>query len=207
VLGLRPFRIALLSSFSVEFIHDALIAQGLANGLRVEIHQGGFGAFRQEILNPASGLYAFRPDLAVLAVEGEDWLPQAYGRYSPADPNFQAHALNFKKEIGGLLNQFRANSKTPILVHDLAQPMYSPLGIADAACPQGQARLLRDLNDALAEVCAGLADTHVLRYGDLVARIGSGQWYDARMRLYARFPLAQPAIRELARDYMKYCRA
>lgn len=206
-LGLRPFRIALLSSFSIEFLQDALIAHGLANGLRVEIHQGGFGAFRQDILNPASGLYAFHPDLAVLAVEGEDWLAQAYGRYSPADPHIQAHTLNFKKEIASLLGQFRANSKSPILVHDLVPPAYSLLGIADGASSQGQAALIRDLNDALMEICAGLADTHVLRYGTLVSRVGSERWYDSRMRLYARFPLSQSAIKELAREYMKYCRA
>ena len=206
-LGLRPYRVALLSSFSIEFLRDALVAQGFANGLRIETYQGGFGAFRQDILAPASGLYSFRPDLAVLAVEGEDWLPQAYGRFSPADPHVQAHKLSFKNELGGLLERFRAQCGAPVLVHDLAPPAYSALGIADGAHPQGQARLLRDLNHALAEACAGVADAHVLGYAALAARVGAGQWYDARMRLYAGLPLAQPAVRALAREYLKYARA
>ena len=206
-LDLRPYRVALLSSFSIEFLHDALIAQGVANGLGITVYQGGFGTFRQEILDPASGLYAFRPDLAVLAVEGEDWLAEAYGRYSSADPNLQAHPARFKDELASLLGQFRAHSQAPLLVHDFAPPAYEPLGIADGASPQGQAGLLKGLNQAMAEVGAGLADTHVLRYAALVSRVGGEQWYDPRMKLYAGFPLTQAAARHLSREYLKYARA
>ena len=77
--GLKPFRIALLSSFSIEFAHDALIAYGFVNGLRLELYQAGFGSFRQELLDPGSGVYAAAPDLVILAAEGEDWVPAAYG--------------------------------------------------------------------------------------------------------------------------------
>ena len=51
---LKPIRVALLSSFSSEFLHNHLIARGLASGLAVDIYQGGFGLFRQEILDPDS---------------------------------------------------------------------------------------------------------------------------------------------------------
>src|SRR5688572_25942086 len=58
---LKPVRIALLSSFSSEFLHNHLIARGLASGLAVDIYQGGFGLFRQEILDPDSALYQREP--------------------------------------------------------------------------------------------------------------------------------------------------
>ena len=45
---LPTIRVALLSSFSIDFIHDALIAIGFLNSLRVEIYQSGFAQFRQE---------------------------------------------------------------------------------------------------------------------------------------------------------------
>src|SRR5262245_33260114 len=54
-LALRPLKIALLSSFSTEFLHAPLIAYGFASGIRVEIYQAGFGQFRQEILDERSG--------------------------------------------------------------------------------------------------------------------------------------------------------
>src|SRR5437867_6058941 len=70
--GLRPLKVALLSSFSIEFIHDSLVALGFVAGLKIDIYQAGFGTFRQELLNPASRLYAQSPDVVILAVEGED---------------------------------------------------------------------------------------------------------------------------------------
>jgi len=47
--GLKPYRVALLSSYSIEFAHDALIAYGFINGLRLHLYQAGFGAFRQRL--------------------------------------------------------------------------------------------------------------------------------------------------------------
>jgi FkbH-like protein len=206
-LGLRPFRLALLSSFSIEFIQDALLALGFASGLRVEFYQAGFGVFRQEILDSASGLYAEPLDLAILAVEGEDWQPHAYGRYSPASPNNAVLKENFQREIAALLGKFRANSRAPILIHDFAHPSHYLLGIADGYHEKSQNRLILELNEILHEVCTQLPDTYVLGYDTLVSLIGNDSWYDQRMKHYAKFPLSQNSVGVLAREYLKYCRA
>src|SRR5262245_12387314 len=60
-LALRPFKVALLSSFSTEFLHAPLVAYGFLNGLEIDIYQAGFAQFRQDILDVQSGLYAFSP--------------------------------------------------------------------------------------------------------------------------------------------------
>lgn len=36
--GLKPFKVALVSTFAIEFIHDSLIAVGLIIGVRIEIY-------------------------------------------------------------------------------------------------------------------------------------------------------------------------
>src|SRR5262245_40161934 len=50
-LSLKPFKVALLSSFSTDFFHAPLTAYGLANGLDITIYQAGLDQVRQEILN------------------------------------------------------------------------------------------------------------------------------------------------------------
>src|SRR6185437_11993305 len=55
-LRLTTFKVALLSSFSLEFIYPYLIVYGFLNGLKIDIYQAGFGQFRQEILDANSGL-------------------------------------------------------------------------------------------------------------------------------------------------------
>src|SRR5688572_27639797 len=71
--GLKPTRVALLSSFSIEFLEDALRAHAYTEGLVVNVHRPGFDQYQQQILDPAAGLYEFGPDLVILAVEGRRW--------------------------------------------------------------------------------------------------------------------------------------
>ena len=180
-LGLRPYRIALLSSFSIEFMKDALFALGVANGLLIEFYQTGFGAFRQEILNPSSGLYQKSVDLTILAVEGEDWLPEIYRQYTLNSLNLIAIKDNFKRELMGLLEKFRTYSHSPILIHDLAQPLYCLLGIAEGSNHLGQGLLVHDLNKLLHEVCSRYSEAFVVNYQSIVSRVGGNHWQHWRL--------------------------
>ena len=209
--GLKPLRVALLSSFSIEFVHDALIAFGFANGLQIDIYQPGFGQIRQEILDPASGLYAFSADVAILAVEGEDWLPEIYNDFLDANDGQgsgpDAALQRFGQDMAALLQAFRAASSCPVLLHNLAAPRVRRAGIADARLPSGQAQRVAKANAALFEVAAKVVDTHLVDYAGLVARYGLNNWYDARMRLYAKAPIAGGMLGHLAQEYMRYFRA
>lgn len=208
--GLKPLKVALLSSFSIEFIHDSLIAFGFANGLRLQIYQPGFGLIRQEMLAPDSGLYAFTPDVTILAIAGEDWLPEIYTDFMDADTSsgiLSGVIEKFRQEVGALARTFRGTSTTPLLVHNLAQPRFRRAGIADLRLPGGQAKLVADLNRALGETLSDLVDVHIVDYAALVSHFGAQHWYDSRMRLYAKAPIANGMLGNLSQEYMKYFRA
>jgi FkbH-like protein len=205
--GLRSYKVALLSSFAIEFVHDALIAYGFVNGLRLQLYQPGFGVFRQELLDPASGLYASKPDAIILAVEGEDWVPAAYGGH-PREGESAATRLTeaFRSEFEMLLARLRSSSSAPLLVHNFAMPAWRRLGILDVGHPNGQGRLVNSLNEALVRAAESVAGVYVVDYAALMHRHGMVHWQDPRMRLYARAPIAQPMLSELAREYLKFLR-
>lgn len=208
--GLKPLKVALLSSFSIEFIHDSLIAFGFANGLRLQIYQPGFGLIRQEMLDPKSGLYAFAPDVTILAIEGEDWLPEIYTDFMDAETSggsLGGVIDKFRQELGSLVRAFRGTSTTSLLVHNLALPRLRRAGIADFRLPGGQAKLVADLNRSLDETLADVAGVHTVDYAALVNYFGVQHWYDSRMRLYAKAPIANGMLANLSQEYMKYFRA
>jgi FkbH-like protein len=201
-------RIALLSSFSIEFLHDALVATAFAAGTRLEVYQPAFATFRQEILDPSSRLYAEQPDFVVLAVEAEDWSTGPFGEFFALRDDDQAAAVaRFDDELMALLSTFRGRSAAPLLVHNLALPAWRKLGILDAKSAHGQAALIGRLNDALTRVARSVADVHVVDYAGLVNRHGALNWYDDRMRLYARAPIAGAMQHRLAEEYVKFVRA
>ena len=204
---LIAYKVALLSSFSSEFLHDALVAQGFVNGLRLELYHGRFGAFRQELLDPASGLSAWSPDAVILAVQGEDWVPGAYaGAPETSDQEVSVSVAQFRDELGTLVRSFRNRSRAALLIHNFAPPAWRPLGILDCNAVNGQARWVNRLNDALYAVSEASAAVHVVDYLGLTHRHGVLRWHDTRMRLYARMPIAQPMVAELAREYVKFLR-
>src|ERR1700758_3845684 len=67
-LKLIPHRCAILRSFTVEPIVPILKADAFRWGMDLDIHVGAFNTYAQELLDPASGLYAFHPDTVILAV-------------------------------------------------------------------------------------------------------------------------------------------
>ena len=207
-LGLRRTRIALLSSFSIEFIHDPLIGQGLLNALQVEIYQPGFAQYRQEILDPGSGLYAARPDIVILAVEGKHLFPFAYGDYGQhMGGGLDGLLEQAEGELDGLLTAFRRHSDAMLLVHSFAPPPWRTLGVLDGHVGLGQGQVVQALNDALYRVAKARPGVYVVDYAALVSRVGADNWYDDRMDHYAQAPIAQAALPRLTAEYMKFARA
>lgn len=205
--GLKPLRVALLSSFSIEFAQDALQAYGLTNGLRIEVYRAGFGAFRQEILDPGSGLYAFAPDVVILAVDGADWVPAAYADFDARTGAFDAQVTAFAAEVKALCEALRARSPARLIVHGFAPPQWPALGVLDARLAGGQKRFVHALNDALRSAADAVSEVHLLDYEAMVARHGAEHWNDDRMRLYARAPIAQTMLGHLAGETMRFLRA
>lgn len=67
--GTRPVRLAVLSSSTVSHLLPAIRIGGLRRGIRVETYAAPFGAYWQNLVDPASGLHAFAPDTVMIALD------------------------------------------------------------------------------------------------------------------------------------------
>ncbi len=65
-------KIAILGSFTTSQLASLTELFLFAAGITAEIYQADFGVYRQEILDPASPLHSFRPDILFLAVNRRD---------------------------------------------------------------------------------------------------------------------------------------
>ncbi len=206
-LGLTRLKVALLSSFSIEFLHDALVAQAFVDGFGTEIYQPAFGQFRQEIIDPASGLYRFAPDVVVLALEGRDVVPALYRPFVSDDGTVERAVAEAQSELASLVQCLRKCSSAVLLVHDFARPAWPRLGILDGHELPGEAQRVEELNAALRSMCREMPSVYVVNYAGLVGRVGALRWYDERMRHYAQAPIAQAALPALVAEHAKFFRA
>jgi FkbH-like protein len=208
VPGLSHVRVALLSSFSIEILHDSLHALAFLDGLRLQIYQSGFAQFRQEILDGRSRLYSEPMDVAILAVEGVDLVPRLYRNDCQAEQSTVVQSVKEAgQELTNLIRIFRERSPATLLIHNFAAPRLRPAGILDGRLGRSRAELVQDLNSALYETARALEGVFVLDYARLVQRHGAMAWYDARMDHYAHLPIAPSKLPALAGEYLKYLRA
>ncbi len=206
--GLHPFKVALLSSFSTEFLHDPVISYAFLDGIRVEIYQAGFGQYRQEILDAQSGLFKWNPDVVILAVEGEDWAPALYHKYlDAADSQGDSLLREPQEAMDSLIRTFRTHSTATLLIHNFVPPVWRQLGILDGHQGVGQSSLVHKLNEHLYGLVRETPGAYVVDYEGLVARFGAANWFDLRMAHYAKAPIARPMLSHLAKEYAKFFRA
>jgi FkbH-like protein len=198
-LPLTTIRVALLSSFMIDFVSDALVVNGFLDGLRVELYIAGFNQFRQEILNPESGLYQFNPNAVIVAVEAADWLPAP-------DGNGPAAAAAVLQEASSLVTAFRQHSNAPLLFHDFVSPIWPRLGIAENQLSDGPVAAVHRLNEGLYRLSKENPGVYAIPYAALVARFGALHWYDNRMAHLAKAPIAQTMLPHLAAEYQKFLR-
>ncbi|WP_261559970.1 HAD-IIIC family phosphatase [Frankia tisae] len=168
----RSARVAVLGSYTTSQFAALLPLAAARAGVAVEIYECGYGQYRQEILDPGSGLYSFAPDVVVLAVHaGEAALPAV------ADEPDVAVAAEVRRWTS-LWETIRARCGARVVQHTFAVP--GEIALGHLALRTGGARptLLARVNAELGRAAGdgiGLVDCERLAAG-----VGKRAWFDAR---------------------------
>src|SRR5450759_5110854 len=145
-LGLLQQRWAILRSFTVEPVVPLFKAGAYAGGIALETHLGEFNAYAQEMLDPASALYGFQPDAAILAVQTRDVAPGLWRGETAAD--------DVLSRFGDWIASFRKYSKAALIVHSLDVPEVPCAGILDAQREDNAAEAIHRINRGLRALAA-----------------------------------------------------
>jgi FkbH-like protein len=71
-IGLRPLRLAILASHTVDHLAAAIRVAGLQRRLAIDLHIGAYGQYRQLLLGQDPALAAFAPQVLLLALDTLD---------------------------------------------------------------------------------------------------------------------------------------
>jgi len=186
-LALVPYRWAIVRSFTVEPVLPIFKANAYTQGIALELHAGEFNAYAQEILDPESSLYRFRPDAVVLAVQTRDAgdVSTLLGRFAD------------------WIAAFRRHSSAALIVHSLEVPEPGS-GVLDAQREDGEAEAVRAINRGLVSLARQYHGVYILEYDALVARHGRAGWGDERKWLTVRLPIASAHLTHLAAEWMRF---
>lgn len=115
-------RLALLSNHTTTFAEKVLTVLGFRDRIRLELYTPPYGSATQDVLDPASGLHAFAPDVVILAFSWRDlgWKLLA--------TDHEGDISRAREDCESLWHNLRERHGCTILQLTFDAPAYDPLG-------------------------------------------------------------------------------
>jgi FkbH-like protein len=190
-------RLALLGSTTLDHLAPGIRVAGLRRGLWIDVHVGGYGQYRHEIMDPHSAVQRFAPHTVVLSIAAAHALP---------DIDATVGADGVQRHVRASLGELRSvwqRAHTTLQAHviqqtflDLSEPLF---GSFDRLVPGSPWSVADSLNRALAEG-ARAAGVALLDLDRTIHRDGRDAWFDTARMLQAKqeiAPQAAPAYGDL----------
>ncbi|HEX8373879.1 MAG TPA: HAD-IIIC family phosphatase, partial [Geminicoccaceae bacterium] len=196
-LSTRPVRLAVLASSTVSHLLPAIRLGALRRGIWLETYEAPYGAYRQDLLDPASGLHAFAPDAILFAFD----TPHLTRGVEPAADQAGADAA-LAATLDGLRDTWaraRAAFGCQILQQTLLPTALPLLGANEHRLPGSPARATALINASIRTVAAE-DGVDLLALDDQAARHGVQAWHDPVWWLRAKQavgPAAAPLFGDL----------
>ncbi|CUU60260.1 HAD-superfamily phosphatase, subfamily IIIC/FkbH-like domain-containing protein [Parafrankia irregularis] len=149
-LALRPARVAVLGSYTTAQFAALLPLAAARAGVAVEVYECGYGQYRQEVLDPASGLHRFGPDVVILAVHAGDTALPSFAR----DPE-QAVAVEAARWTS-LWQIITGRLGAAVIQHTFVVPETEPFGHLARQASGARSSLLAAVNVALGQAAVGV---------------------------------------------------
>ncbi len=187
---LAPFRLAVLSNSTIDFIVPALVASAARHGIVLDVIQPSYDQVAQEALTPDSKVNSSKPDATLLALDYRA-LPL---NLSLGD--IEGSAATVKGVMGylqTLRDGIKSHSSAVCIFQTVARPVEPLFGSLDRALPGTMRSLIDNVNRELAE--------HVLSSGDvlidiagLAETVGLANWHNAQLWNMGKFSFSDEFI-------------
>ncbi|MFL5733181.1 MAG: HAD-IIIC family phosphatase [Chloroflexia bacterium] len=205
---LRPARVALLSSFTINSLVPYLQVEAARYGFGADMYVGPYNSVRQELLNPSSGCVTHHPDVVFVAQQLSEASPALVEDYLALDTAAVEQSMQgVVTDLVTALKEFRKLSDAVVVVHNFALPQYPLLGIYEPMAQGSQTETIRRLNALLVEEVKAVPGVYVLDYDRLCASVGYRDWQDDKMWYLGHAPLSALALPVLARAQAAYVQA
>jgi len=179
-------KLAILGSFTTHQLASFIELYLFAMGLPVEVYEADYGLIQQEILDPSSGLYAFRPDILFLAPNR-----RSLGR-RPANSDSPVRVDELVAEEvaawSSLWHTAHDRLDCQIIQNNFDPPPSRSLSNHEMRHHAGLARFIARVNLALQDAAPPFVTIHDVDH--LSAAAGRWTWGDDRFYFHAKMPCA-----------------
>lgn len=186
ITGNTQCKLAVLGSFTTDHLVQLIDLFLFAAGISAEIYQGDYGTFRQEIIDPDSGLYQFRPQLLFLATTRRDLAHAphiAFTRQQVMESIDREYA-----DWHQLWSTAHERLSCQIIQNNFESPPWRSLDNHELRYPASLSSYIARLNLTMADRAPVYVTLHDIEH--LAAARGNETWSDSRFFHLAKIPCA-----------------
>jgi FkbH-like protein len=188
--GFSTVRLAVLASSTVDQLLPAIRVAGLRRRLLVDLYTGAYGQHRREVLDSASALHRYAPQVVLLSITSREAIAGVPLAATPQEAD--AAIGRFVEELRVLWRKARETLKATVIQQtflDVTDPLFGSYDRLVAASPS---RLLARLNDLVSQAAAsdGVSLLDVARASQ---SDGIGAWFDVGRWMQAKMEIAPQA--------------
>jgi len=203
----KRIKVALLSSFTIDPLAVYIDIKSRLAGLYPEIYIGPFNQYQQEILDEGSKLYAFKPDVVVLAVQAESLLGEDFYSGFMKFSEKEQHRAEIIDQLKKLLSLLTSRTKALVLMNNFMVPSFTPLGILDNKMDMGLKSFFYGLNQRLTDLYRESNQVYVVDLEGVASKHGKSRCLNYQMYYMGSFGLSESFLPVVAEEYMGYIKA
>lgn len=199
------FKIALLSSFVTTGLAECLTAQFKKINIPSQFYLGPYNQYAQEMINDASELYRFQPDVLILFVDFKTLAGDFF--FLPYRLSAAERRDWIKKTLTDLvilIGKAKSRFGAKILVHNFEVPTYSPIGILEHKEEFGFIEAVEELNKELRQTYKDDKQVFIFDYNALCSKIGKDHISDPKLYYLGDIKLGFNNFSALSYEYMSF---
>jgi len=201
----KIIRIALLTSFTSKGLKEILTVKCCKNGIFPEVYVGPYNQYNQEILNPSSFLYQFKPDLVILFIDSRTILDTKFLLpYEISDVQRKEETDSTAQNLISLVRTLQHNCAAKIIIHNFEIPVFSPLGILENKQDFGFIESVEYLNKKIRDAFKKDSQIFIFDYNAFCSKLGKQNSINYKLYYLADLKLNLEYIPFLADEYLSY---
>jgi FkbH-like protein len=187
-------RIAILSNQTADQLKQAMELFLFSSGISASFYKPDFGVLRQEILDPTSALYEFKPKILFLATTWRDLghLPAPGDSRDRVDQHLENELADWRQ----LWQTAHDRLGCQILQNNFDSPPWRQFSNHEARHPSSLGRFITRINDAFAGQAPPYVTIHDIDH--LANMAGRWTWGEERFFHHAKMPCAPESLIDYA---------
>lgn len=203
--GLSRIKAAFLANFTIIGLPETIKALCYEKGIDAECYNAPYNQYAQEILNKASGLYKFSPNIIFILLDADKLLGDLmYFPYRLQSQEREAIIEERLKELKALISVLKENTTAKIVINSILQPIYTSRGIIENKQQFGLIKSIRHFNDRMENFVENDSQIFIFDMNTFCLKIGYDVLKDNKLAYLGDIKISPSGLVKIAQEYIPY---